>query len=280
MSIIDLNIHPYLNGVYVPIKKLNTIEDIINVFNTKRKNHKINFENLYDKCFYVDLINGHFYKILNGRKELLDESEMTQYGQCFEVINLYWFREKYKSMLNRTIGLKDGFELDSRKRTYINCKLCDEWLDYDNFLKWTIDNYWTYKDEVMCIDKDLLIPNNKLYSPDTCVFLPNSFNVAIALNKSSKYGLCGVYNNGGRNKCWVGRAQRRDKIIRKSFYTPLDAQKWYIQEKNNYIHQLAEDDKNLIPQNVYEAMIKYDANELIEIPQWVYEYEKGADIDI
>jgi hypothetical protein len=70
------------------------------------------------------------------------------------------------------------------------------------------------------------------------------------------------------------------KTKRKGFSTPLEAQEWYIQEKNNYIHQLAEDNKELIPQKVYDAMIKYDVRKLIEIPQWVYEYEKGEDIDI
>ena len=127
----------------------------------------------------------------------------------------------------------------------------------------------------MCVDKDLLNANNKLYSSENCIMILNLFNLAITINKSSNYDLYGVYKRNYVIKCWVGRLQCGEKTIRKGFYTPLEAQEWYIQEKNNYIHQLAEENKELIPQKVYDAMIKYDVRELIEIPQWVYEYKKG-----
>ena len=71
-----------------------------------------------------------------------------------------------------------------RYPTYKGCSVCERWLVFSQFLedikslkgydKWVNDN--TYE-----LDKDLLqqdVPNNeKVYSPETCCFIPQSENV-------------------------------------------------------------------------------------------------------
>jgi hypothetical protein len=56
--------------------------------------------------------------------------------------------------------------------TYRNCTVCDEWKCYDNFKEWFKINYYEIHNESTALDKDILIKGNKVYSPDTCVFVP------------------------------------------------------------------------------------------------------------
>ena len=61
-------------------------------------------------------------------------------------------------------------------KTYSNITVCDEWLNFQNFAKWFDENYYEVEGEEMCLDKDILIKDNKVYSPDTCIFVPERIN--------------------------------------------------------------------------------------------------------
>jgi len=56
--------------------------------------------------------------------------------------------------------------------TYRGCTVADEWLLFSNFKKWMKTKYW----EGMCLDKDILIPDNKIYSAESCVFIDQHTN--------------------------------------------------------------------------------------------------------
>ena len=61
--------------------------------------------------------------------------------------------------------------------SYIGTSVCSEWLYATAFKKWMEQQDWHGK----CLDKDIVVPGNKLYSPETCAFvLPttNTFVVA------------------------------------------------------------------------------------------------------
>jgi hypothetical protein len=48
--------------------------------------------------------------------------------------------------------------------------VCDEWRDDpEAFIKWALENGWKPDLE---LDKDKLVPGNKIYSPSTCCFIP------------------------------------------------------------------------------------------------------------
>lgn len=60
--------------------------------------------------------------------------------------------------------------------TYKDCTVCEEWHLFSNFKAWMETQDW----EGNNLDKDILYPGNKIYSPETCVFvskLVNSFLV-------------------------------------------------------------------------------------------------------
>lgn len=67
----------------------------------------------------------------------------------------------------------------SKYPTYIGCSVCDEWHNFQNFAKWFHNNY---PDDGVAydLDKDIKIPGNKLYSPETCMFATKKENYSTA----------------------------------------------------------------------------------------------------
>lgn len=79
----------------------------------------------------------------------------------------------------------------------IGVVVADEWLNFSNFKKWFLDSYYDIGDEKLVTDKDILIKNNKVYSSETCLLVPVSFNSIFAgMNeyntKGIKYGVSGL----------------------------------------------------------------------------------------
>lgn len=66
--------------------------------------------------------------------------------------------------------------------TYEDVVCCTEWLTFTTFAKWFKDNYkFGYH-----LDKDLLLKDNKVYSPTTCVFAPKEVNAFMTLSSASR----------------------------------------------------------------------------------------------
>ena len=78
----------------------------------------------------------------------------------------------WQSMLRRCY---DAYYIN-RENSYIDCFVCDEWLNFQNFAKWYEENYYECNNERMELDKDILIKGNKIYSPTTCIFVPQRIN--------------------------------------------------------------------------------------------------------
>lgn len=75
-------------------------------------------------------------------------------------------------------GLSESFK--AKNPTYKGCTVHPDWHNFQNFAKWYEENHpndggkWE-------LDKDILTVGNKIYSPDTCLFLPhwiNSFTIS------------------------------------------------------------------------------------------------------
>ena len=71
-------------------------------------------------------------------------------------------------------------DFQNNNSTYIGCKVCDEWLCFQNFAKWFEENYYEVDGELMDLDKDIKIEGNKIYSPETCMFIPKEINVVFS----------------------------------------------------------------------------------------------------
>lgn len=68
--------------------------------------------------------------------------------------------------------------------TYKDVKVCEEWHNFQNFAKWYEENWKPYMDG-WHLDKDILFKGNKIYSPETCCFVPHEVNmVGILIHKT------------------------------------------------------------------------------------------------
>jgi hypothetical protein len=66
--------------------------------------------------------------------------------------------------------------------SYRGVEVCADWLYFEIFEKWYHDNYPESDDIEMQLDKDLLSGDRKIYSPETCCFLPEELNLLFRRN--------------------------------------------------------------------------------------------------
>ena len=78
------------------------------------------------------------------------------------------YYEVWTGMLERCYSKK---LLESRP-SYTGTSVCNKWLSATLFKKWMEQQDWSGK----CLDKDIIVPGSKLYSPDTCAFVLNATN--------------------------------------------------------------------------------------------------------
>jgi len=91
----------------------------------------------------------------------------------------------WRSMITRCYSKS----YQARHPTYINCVVCEEWLVFSNFRKWMEQQDWRGKE----LDKDILKPGNKIYSPSTCVFVDRYLNTLLPnRRKENRNNSCGL----------------------------------------------------------------------------------------
>lgn len=160
----------------------------------------------------------------------------------------------WKSMLQRCYDE----ELHKKHPTYKDCTVCDEWLNFQKFAEWYDLNYYE-TDKRMNLDKDILIKKNKVYSPDTCIFVSQRINILFVKNDSIRGDLpIGVHFEKQTNKykaqCKIDKGKVKNlgryNTVEEAFYT-------YKLFKEKYIKLIAEEYKDKIPKKLYDSMIVY-----------------------
>ena len=157
----------------------------------------------------------------------------------------------WRSMLQRCYDDK----YHSTRPTYIDCIVCEEWHNYQIFAKWYDQNIYNVQDQRMELDKDILIKGNKVYSPETCVFVPNSIN-SLFIKSNAKRGEypIGVSWHSRNNKYM---SSGKDAYL--GYYnTSKEAFEAYKKWKESLIKQMADKYKDKLPQKLYDAMYKYE----------------------
>lgn len=128
--------------------------------------------------------------------------------------------------------------------------VCEEWHNFSNFGKWYRENKYKV-DGRLHIDKDIKIHGNKIYSPNTCILIPQRINMMF-MNKENKRGLpTGIYEvkNG---------FQARYNTVNLGTYDSIEkAYSVYASAKENAIKKVAQEYKGIIPDSTYEILINY-----------------------
>lgn len=119
---------------------------------------------------------------------------------------------RWRDMLQR--GYSEKFK--KRATWYLGVSVCPEWLVFSNFKSWMQSQQWEGRE----LDKDILEPNNKVYSPDTCRFIPKSLNLLLGrknatggtyptgvwyCKKTNRFGAQITINNKRKNLGWFPR---------------------------------------------------------------------------
>ncbi len=95
--------------------------------------------------------------------------------------------KQYKTwagMLGRCYNKKRQAE----RPTYVGCTVDERWHNFQNFAAWYDENYYEVLGEKMSLDKDILVKGNKIYGPETCVFVISSMNSLFINNKKIRGG--------------------------------------------------------------------------------------------
>ena len=156
------------------------------------------------------------------------------------------------------IGRCYGEVYNKRNPNYIGCEVCEEWRLYSNFKKWFDENYYTLEDEDVQLDKDLLCNKleltNKLYSPNTCLFLPKSINTKLReLNKNRKFQVL----PSGKFRMHLPK-EFRGKGIKEVYNTYEEALEVHLKFRVSSIRKRLEYYKDKIPSEVYEIVYNID----------------------
>lgn len=147
--------------------------------------------------------------------------------------------------------------------TYSNCEVCDEWLNFQNFAAWYEENYYEIEDKVMCLDKDILVKGNKMYSPDTCVFVPQEINLLFTKCDAARGELpigVRIKTNRRTNK-FEAQCKVHGKKKHIGYYSsPEEASAAYKEFKEELIKSIADEYKDYIPDKLYDAMYNYEVS--------------------
>ena len=187
---------------------------------------------------------------------------------CKNIYNIGYFGVgKYKSRINNIETKEYSYWYDMLKRcydekyqnkniSYKGCSVCEEWHNFQNFAKWFNENYYEVDNERMELDKDILFKGNKVYSPNTCIFVPHRIN-SLFVKCTKKENNIGIFFNKDTNK-YVSKCKK--EII--GYYKErLDAFNAYKEFKENYIKEIANDYKDKIPKKLYDAMYNWTIGE-------------------
>jgi hypothetical protein len=166
----------------------------------------------------------------------------------------------WRAMLQRCYSEK----YQKKGQTYKGVTVCDEWHNFQNYSKWYEENYYSIENKIMCIDKDLLQKGNKIYSPDTCVFVPQFINTLFVKRNKLRGDLPIGVNKNRNKKSKKYSAQcnnnKGDSVYLGSYNTPEEAFFAYKTYKEQLIKDVANEYKNQIPHKLYEAMVNYVVN--------------------
>ena len=150
--------------------------------------------------------------------------------------------------------------------TYKGCKVEDYLLNFQNMAEWINSNYYEVPGEVMCLDKDILYKGNKVYSRDTCIFVPQRINKLFTkCNKSRGNSPIGTTPNSSGN--YIARCNNgyggRDCLG--TYLTEEEAFQVYKQYKEKIIKEVIDSYEGKIPEPHYTRLKTAMYNYKVEI---------------
>lgn len=151
-----------------------------------------------------------------------------------------------------------------KQPTYKDCSVSEELHNFQNFGDWDKENYYTVDGERMELDKDILVKHNKIYSSETCIYVPKTINLLFTKRDNAR-GKSTIGTSLRKNGKYVVQCNLINPKIGKSKYknlgyynTVLEAFEVYKYHKEKNIKQVADYYKGRIPDKLYDGLYRYE----------------------
>ena len=145
---------------------------------------------------------------------------------------------------------------NKRYPTYSDCGISDNFKSYSYFYDWC-QNQVGFNSDGFDMDKDILIKGNKIYSEDTCMFVPHEINRCfIRTGNKGRYPI-GVTFNKMNNKFIAFLSKNHVKTHIGCFDNEANAFYAYKTEKEDYIKSLAIMFVGQIDERIYNVLMNY-----------------------
>ena len=153
-------------------------------------------------------------------------------------------------------------KLHERYTTYEGCIVEDYLFNFQNMGEWIEENYYEVQGERMCLDKDILCKGNKIYSRETCIFVPERINTLFTKRDNSRgdnpIGVSDLPSGNYQVQCNNGYGKY---IYLGTYSNKEEAFRVYKQYKEKVIKEVIDSYEGKIPEPFYsrlkEAMYNY-----------------------
>ena len=206
----------------------------------------IHFKNGNIKCPYEPRYYGKGY-LGEGKYK------MSENGKNTDKYNIWY------NMLQRCYDPK----YHEKEPTYKDCDVEKYLLNFQHMGEWIENNYYEIPGEKMRLDKDILYKGNKIYSRDSCIFVPERINLLFTKNDNRRgdnpIGVSDLPSGNYRAICNNGYG----KLISLGTYsTKEEAFQAYKEYKEKVIKETIDSYEGKIPEPFYsrlkEAMYNYE----------------------
>ncbi|MTI10509.1 AP2 domain-containing protein [Curvivirga aplysinae] len=158
------------------------------------------------------------------------------------------FYERWREMIRRCYAKTNKYP------TYRDCSVHPDWKYFMNFRSWMMFQDWQGKQ----LDKDILYPGNKIYSPDTCCFVSGELNLLVGDKGSAK----GRFGSGVFQCRKTGKYLARCKVRQENhkhigtFSTPEEANQAYRSYKAEQILKISREG---LPTDIAAGLMRHAA---------------------
>lgn len=149
--------------------------------------------------------------------------------------------------------------------TYKDVTVSENFTNFQFFAEWC-NKQIGFGQQGFVLDKDLLIPQNKIYSENSCVFVPDVINSFLTFVRQKDRGLpVGVTwcESEGKYKSYCSQLNGKNKTLGR-FNNPSDAYIAYCGFKEAMARKLAETYKDQVDSRVTESLLSFKVEKYIK----------------
>ena len=164
----------------------------------------------------------------------------------------------WQNMLERCYS--EAFK--KKRPTYEGCKCSENFESFEYFYEWCNKQIGFGNEggeNPFHLDKDLLTKGNKVYSEDSCIFIPNEINLLLTKRTTSRgkhlIGVC--WHNASKSFIAMVNKNKGKQEYLGCFKTEIEAFNAYKEAKESFIKEQAEKWKGKIDERAYEALMNY-----------------------